>query len=201
MQAAADQDPAAILLSDATLRTDAESPVLKGPDSATLVRYTAGASGGGPGPPPRNTPAKVQQRMLSDTWIAAESAPAGSPAGRVRLVTEPSQSAGADNEVSAPWFAAATLTHLLTAKPVAWSGEYRYTDRAAAAELSGGRLDATRALSRQFETYEDLLVAAEERAGRGRDRSAAQCERDLAGRRERRSPLHRGGRGPPVTTS
>ena len=158
VQAAADQDPAAILLSDATLRTEAESPVLKGPDSATLVRYTAGASGGGPGPPPRNTPAKVQQRMLSDTWIAAKSAPEGSPAGRVRLVTEPSQSAGSDNEVTAPWFAAATLTQLLTAKPVAWSGEYRYTDRAAAAELTTSQLDATRALSDRFETYEDLLV-------------------------------------------
>lgn len=158
VQAAADLDPAAILLSDATLRADTDAPVLKGPDGATLVRYTAGASGGGPGPPPRNTPAKVQQRMLSDTWIAAESAPAGSPAGRVRLVTEPSQSAGSDNEVSAPWFAAATLTELLTAKPVTWSGEYRYTDHAAAAELSTGQLEATRGLSRQFATYEDLLV-------------------------------------------
>ena len=131
VQAAAALDPAAILLSDATIRTTADSPVLEGPDGATLVRYTAGASGGGPGPAPRNTPAKVQQRMLSDTWIAARSAPAGSPAGRVRLITDPNQTAGADNEVTAPWLAAATLTQLLTATPVPWSGEYRYTDNAA----------------------------------------------------------------------
>ncbi|HEU5484993.1 MAG TPA: DUF6049 family protein, partial [Microlunatus sp.] len=158
VRVAAKLDPAAILMSDATLRTKTDSPVLEGPDGAPLVRYTAGASGGGPGPPPRNTPAKVQQRMLSDTWIAAKSAAEGSPAGRVRLVTEPSQSAGADNEVSAPWFTAATLTQLLDARPVAWSGEYRYTDNAAEGELSSAQLNAAGRLSGQFDIYADLLV-------------------------------------------
>ncbi len=158
VQAAAALDPAAILLSDATIRTTADSPVLEGPDGATLVRYTAGASGGGPGPAPRSTPAKVQQRMLSDTWIAARSAPAGSPAGRVRLISDPNQTAGADNEVAAPWLAAATLTQLLTATPVAWSGEYRYTDKARGNELTGTQLVAARQLSEQFTTYADLLV-------------------------------------------
>jgi hypothetical protein len=158
VQAAAALDPAAILLSDATIRTSADSPVLEGPDGATLVRYTAGASGGGPGPAPRNTPAKVQQRMLSDTWIAARSAPEGSPAGRVRLISDPSQTAGADNEVTAPWLAAATLTQLLTATPVPWSGEYRYTENAAGKELTGAQLAAARKLGEQFATYTDLLV-------------------------------------------
>ena len=158
VQAAAALDPAAILLSDATIRTTADSPVLEGPDGATLVRYTAGASGGGPGPAPRNTPAKVQQRMLSDTWIAARSAPAGSPAGRVRLVTDPNQTAGTDNEVTAPWLAAATLTQLLTARPLAWSGEYRYTENARGKELSGAQLAAARQLGEQYATYADLLV-------------------------------------------
>jgi hypothetical protein len=132
--------------------------VLEGPDGATLVRYPAGASGGGPGPSPRNTPAKVQQRMLSDTWIAARSAPAGSPAGRVRLVTEPSQTAGEDNEVTAPWLAAATLTQLLTATPLPWSGEYRYTENARGKELSAAQLAAARQLGEQYATYADLLV-------------------------------------------
>lgn len=158
VQSAAALKPAAILLSDATLRTDTASPVLEGPAGATLIRYTAGASGGGPGPAPRSTPAKVQQRMLSDTWIAAKSAPEGSPAGRVRLVAEPSQSAGTDNEISAPWFEAATLSKLLAAKPVTWSGEYRYTDKAAAAELGATQLDATDRIGVQFATYEHLLV-------------------------------------------
>lgn len=171
VQAAAALKPAAILLSDATLRTDTDSPVLDGPDgAATLVRYTAGASAGGPGPAPRSTPAKVQQRMLSDTWIAARSAPAGSPAGRVRLVTAPSQTAGADNEISAPWFATATLTQLLTATPVTWSGEYRYTDKAAAAELSPAELDATQRMTSQFGTYQQLLV----------DSTSAEREADIA---------------------
>ena len=158
VQAAAALDPAAILLSDATIRTTADSPVLEGPDGATLVRYTAGASGGGPGPAPRSTPAKVQQRMLSDTWIAARSAPVGSPAGRVRLISDPNQTAGTDNEVTAPWLAAATLTQLLTATPVAWSGEYRYTDNARSQELTGVQLAAARQLGDQFATYADLLV-------------------------------------------
>ncbi len=161
VQAAAALNPAAILLSDATIRTTADSPVLEGPDGATLVRYTAGASGGGPGPAPRNTPAKVQQRMLSDTWIAARSAPAGSPAGRVRVISDPNQTAGADNEVTAPWLAAATLTQLLSATPVAWSGEYRYTANAAGKELSGAQLATAQRLGEQFGTYADLLVESE----------------------------------------
>lgn len=158
VQAAAALDPAAILLSDATLRTGPDSPVLEGPDGVTLVRYTAGASGGGPGPAPRNTPAKVQQRMLADTWIAARSAPEGSPPGRVRLIRDPNQAAGSDNEVTAPWFTAATLTQVRTAPPASWSGEYRYTDNARAAELSSAQLAATRQLEQQFDTYIDLLV-------------------------------------------
>ena len=157
VQAAAALDPAAILLSDATIRTTADSPVLEGPDGATLVRYTAGASGGGPGPAPRNTPAKVQQRMLSDTWIAARSAPAGSPAGRVRLITDPNQTAGTDNEVTAPWLAAATLTQLLTANR--WPGPVSTaTPRTPAAGSSRGQLAAARQLGEQFATYADLLV-------------------------------------------
>jgi hypothetical protein len=158
VRAVAALDPVAILLSDSTIRTDADSPVLEGPHSSTLVRYTAGASGGGPGPAPRNTPAKVQQRMLSDTWIAAKSAPEGSPAGRVRLVTEPSQTAGTDNEVTAPWFTAATLRQVLTATPVPWSGEFRYTDNASAAELTDGQAAAAQQLEEQFASYAKLLV-------------------------------------------
>jgi hypothetical protein len=160
VQAAATLDPAVILLSDATLRTASsiDSPVLQGPAGSTLVRYTAGASGGGPGPAPRSTPAKVQQRMLADTWVAARSAPEGSPAGRVRVVTDPNQTAGRDNEVAAPWFTGATLTQLLTATPAAWSGEYRYTTAARAAELTPAQLAAGRGLAEQFDTYVDLLI-------------------------------------------
>ena len=164
---AADLGPAAILLSDASVRTDADSPVLEGPDGATIVRYTAGASGGGPGPPPRNTPAKVQQRMLSDTWIAAKSAPDGSPAGRVRLVREPTQTAGANNEVAAPWFTSATLTQVLTGTPVEWSGEYRYTNNARDDELSRSQLASVARLRTQLATYADLLVDSD-----GADRDA-----------------------------
>lgn len=160
VQAVSALDPAVTLLSDATVRTATaiDSPVLQGPAGSTLVRYTAGASGGGPGPAPRSTPAKVQQRMLADTWIAARSAPEGSPAGRVRVVTDPNQTAGRDNEVSAPWLSSATLTQLLTATPAAWSGEYRYTAGARDAELSPGQLSAARGLSEQFATYTDLLI-------------------------------------------
>ena len=96
--------------------------------------------------------------MLSDTWIAARSAPAGSPAGRVRLVTDPNQTAGTDNEVTAPWLAAATLTQLLAARPLAWSGEYRYTESARGKELSGAQLAAARQLDEQYATYADLLL-------------------------------------------
>lgn len=158
VEAAARFEPVAILLSDTTLPSTTDSPVLRGPDGATLLRYTASASGGGPGPTPRNTPAKVQQRMLSDTWIAAKSASAGSPPGRIRLVTEPSQTAGTDNAPKADWFTAATLSQLLAGKPVSWSGEYHYSDSARRAELSVSQLAATQDLESQFTTYADLLV-------------------------------------------
>ena len=197
VQAAAALDPAAILLSDATIRTTADSPVLEGPDGATLVRYTAGASGGGPGPAPRNTPAKVQQRMLSDTWIAARSAPAGSPAGRVRLITDPNQTAGTDNEVTAPWLAAATLTQLLTATPLAWSGEYRYTENARGKELTGAQLAAARPARRAVRHLRRSAGRAEDRPGGGGDRPAPQREPQLAGRRHRVAALHVHRRGLP----
>ncbi len=160
VQAVATLRPAVILLSDATVRTatTTDSPVLQGPAGSTLVRYTAGASGGGPGPAPRSTPAKVQQRMLADTWIAARSAPQGSPAGRVRVVTDPNQTAGRDNEVTAPWLTSATLSQLLTATPTAWSGEYRYTTAAGAAELPAGQLAAARGIAERYDTFTDLLI-------------------------------------------
>ena len=158
VEAAAEFDPAAILLSDATLPNTTDSPVLRGPGRSALVRYTAAASGGGPGPAPRNTPVKVQQRMLSDTWIAAKSAPAGSPPGRVRLITEPSQSAGHENAPKADWFATATLRQLLGGKPVSWSSDYRYTDSARGNELPASQLATTQQLERQFDTYAELLV-------------------------------------------
>ena len=74
------------------------------------------------------------------------------------MITDPNQTAGADNEVTAPWLAAATLTQLLTATPVTWSGEYRYTDNARGNELTGAQLAAARQLGDQFGTYADLLV-------------------------------------------
>lgn len=158
VDAAAQLDPAAILLSDTTLLSTTDSPVLRGPGHSTLVRYTAAASGGGPGPAPRNTPVKVQQRMLSDTWIAAKSASEGSPPGRVRLITEPSQTPGSDKAPKADWFATATLRQLLAGNPVSWSGDYRYTDSARSNELPVSQLVATQQLESQFDTYADLLV-------------------------------------------
>ena len=57
-----------------------------------------------------------------------------------------------------PWFTGATLTQLLTATPAAWSGEYRYTTAARAAELTPAQLAAGRGLAEQFDTYVDLLI-------------------------------------------
>ncbi|MFT4165505.1 MAG: DUF6049 family protein [Microlunatus sp.] len=160
VEAAAKFDPEVILLSDTTLPSDTDSPVLDGPGRSTLIRYTAAASGGGPGPAPRNTPVKVQQRMLSDTWIAAKSASEGSPPGLVRLITEPSQSAGQENAPEADWFTPATLGQLLAGKPVSWSGDYRYTDSTRGNELPVSQLTTTQQLESQFETYADLLVSS-----------------------------------------
>ena len=161
--AAAALDPNVILLSDASVRggADALGPVREGLGEAPIVVYSTAAAAGGPGPAPRETPAKLQQRMLSDTWLAASSAEEGTAMGRVRVITGPRQAAGADADadVTAPWLRRSTLAELLQARPASWNQRFRYTERAAGRELTGDQLETVRRLGRDLDTVAELLTS------------------------------------------
>ncbi|HLT60359.1 MAG TPA: DUF6049 family protein, partial [Microlunatus sp.] len=62
-------DPAGILLSDRTTRSDA--PVIRYGDGPLIINYRADTAAGGPGPDPRNTAVQQRQLVLSETYIQA----------------------------------------------------------------------------------------------------------------------------------
>ena len=89
-KAAAALHPAAILLADTSARGPA-TPVLAGPDGVPIIRFTAAANKGGPGPDPRETAVHVHQRMLTESWIDATAARDGLNHGKVQLITKAAQ--------------------------------------------------------------------------------------------------------------
>jgi hypothetical protein len=168
VEAAAKLDPAAIVLSD--LSAGGNGPLLDGPGSVPIVSYTAEAfGGGGPGPAPRRTPVKLRQRMLSDTWLEASTAPADQTVGRVRLITSADQAVGADPELDTPWLRPTTLSDLLRAKPSPFdTDDLRYGARARAAEIDLVQLGAVRQLSEDYAAVADLFVQPGSALGEGR---------------------------------
>jgi hypothetical protein len=149
-------DPAAILLSDAS--TKQVRPLLQGTGKAPIVNIAGGATGGGPGPDPRETPVHVQQRMLAETWLEASTAPPDSTLGRVRLITSGAQTQGDDTAITAPWIKRGTLSQLLRSRPAAWDQRLSYSKAARAAELNASQLRAIKGLGQDWATYLDLLV-------------------------------------------
>lgn len=148
--------PAAILLSDAS--TGQPGPRLTSPGGIPIVNFGSTTFGGGPGPDPRNTPAKLQQRVLADSWIEATTAPEGSTLGRLRVITTAAQAVGDSAEVATPWMQRTTLTRLLEHTPTAWDGALTYSDDQRAAELTGEQLDTMQELTTDLQTYVDLFV-------------------------------------------
>jgi hypothetical protein len=148
-------NPAAIVLSDASVRT--AGPVLEGPTDVPIVRYTRAASGGGPGPDPRDTPVHLRQRLLADTWVQVSTAEPGRTVGRVRVITSADEARSDSGAITGPWTTRSTLAALLRTTPARWHARYRYT--AADQELTSGQLRAVDRLSRSWTTYSELLVS------------------------------------------
>jgi hypothetical protein len=111
-KAAAALHPAAILLADTSARGPA-TPVLAGPDGVPIIRFTAAANKGGPGPDPRETAVHVHQRMLTESWIDATAARDGLNHGKVQLITKAAQAERNDRNLKAPWLKERTLSELL----------------------------------------------------------------------------------------
>ncbi len=158
-KAAAALHPAAILLADTSARGPA-TPVLAGPDGVPIIRFTAAANKGGPGPDPRETAVHVHQRMLTESWIDATAARDGLNHGKVQLITKAAQAERNDRNLKAPWLKERTLSELLKTTPAAWAEKYHYSSAALAAELTPGQLSSLRKFDWSLKTYGDLLVDA-----------------------------------------
>ena len=158
-KAAAALHPAAILLADTSARGPA-TPVLAGPDGVPIIRFTAAANKGGPGPDPRETAVHVHQRMLTESWIHATAARDGLNHGKVQLITKAAQAERNDRNLKAPWLKERTLSELLKTTPAAWAEKYHYSSAALAAELTPGQLSSLRKFDWSLKTYGDLLVDA-----------------------------------------
>jgi hypothetical protein len=157
LAAAENLEPTAILLSD--ISTGEQRPLLTGPGKAPIISFTASSFGGGPGPDPRNTPVHVQQRTLAETWIEANSAPAGSTLGRIHVVRSAAQAgASSAKSASAPWITRGTLSELLRSEPVIWDQQLNYPKALRAAELNANQLRLVRRLATSYGTYTDLLA-------------------------------------------
>ncbi|SDT43195.1 hypothetical protein SAMN04488543_4358 [Friedmanniella luteola] len=157
LRAAERLEPAAVVLSDRSV-TDGDEPLLGGGDRPPVVRFSSAASGGGPGPDPRNTPVQVRQRSLADTWVQASEATDGVTRGRVRLVSATNQVQGEDPGVAAPWIRRTTLSDLLSGTPARWDGRLSYPAEAREAELTSGQLATLRGFAASWSTYAELLV-------------------------------------------
>ena len=160
VEAAADLEPTAIVLSDSTVRSGA--PLLAGPDDTPIVAFGTTAAEGGPGPDPRDTPVHVQQRSVSEAWIEATTVSSDESArGRVRVVRTAAQARAEAAEVAVPWTKRSTLGELLKGRPAKWEQRYRYTAEARAAELTAGQLGSLRRFAKSQQVYADLLVEAD----------------------------------------
>jgi hypothetical protein len=162
LRAAEQLEPAAVLLSDASVADvsvlEGDEPLLRGGDGVPVVRFSGGTVAGGPGPDPRDTPVQVRQQALADSWVQASAATDGVTRGRVQLVAGANQVQGDDPGVDAPWISRTTLSDLLTGTPAPWDGGLVYPPEAREAELTGGQLATLRRLARGWSAYEELLV-------------------------------------------
>lgn len=169
--AAADNvKPRAILLSESSAAGPAA--LLTGPGTSPVVSYRASTLAGGPGPAPLRTPAKIRQRALADSWLAADAADDddGRPGIQVRLVSTAAQ-AGSVTSERVPWIEPITLSRVLAGTPREWDEQFAYGNGATDNELSPPQLGEIRRLSDEFTTYAELLVDG--------DRATAQARSTL----------------------
>jgi hypothetical protein len=153
--AAENTNARAVLLSENSAR--GPGPLLAGAGNAPIVSYSATALGGGPGPIPKRTPAKVRQRALAETWLTADAATEGEPTAQVWLIKTAAQAASIPADRT-PWVTATPLSTLLRKTPAEWDQAYTYGPKAVDVELTDAQLDEVRRLADGFTTYTDLLV-------------------------------------------
>ncbi|MFC7619795.1 DUF6049 family protein [Microlunatus sp. GCM10028923] len=155
LQAAAELDPAGILLSDST--TGSSAPLLRDGDGPPIINYQGSDSAGGPGPDPSNTAVHQRQRTLAETWIEAGTADPEELAGRVRLITTPTE-AGTERQLAAPWLRSVPLPALLRQQPERLTDKLAYPKAAQRAELPAKGLREVDDLADAYQTYGELLL-------------------------------------------
>ena len=154
LQAAAELDPRAVLLSDSATR--GAGPLLRSGTDVPVLTYTAGGLGGGPGPDPSDDAVHIQQRSLATSWVETTSAE-GDGAAQVHLVRTKAQ-ATSTGRSDPPWAEATPLSTLLDRTPARWSGDLRYPASVADDELTPAQLAAVDRLAGAQRTWQDLLA-------------------------------------------
>ncbi|NYE72189.1 DUF6049 family protein [Microlunatus parietis] len=154
LRAAAELDPAGILLSDGT--TGSSAPLLRDGDGPPIINYQGSGSAGGPGPDPSNTAVHQRQRTLAETWIEASGA-GGDLGGRVRLITTPAE-AGSVRQLTAPWLRSVPLPDLFRQRPERLADKLAYPKAAQRAELPARGLREVDDLADSYQTYAELLL-------------------------------------------
>lgn len=154
LQAAAALAPRAVVLSDSATR--GAGPLLRSSTGPTVLTYTAGGLGGGPGPDPSSDAVHIEQRSLATSWIRTTTT-AGAAAAQVHLVRTKAQATSTDS-TDAPWSVPTPLRAVLAAAPARWSGELHYPSSAADDELTPAQLGAVERLEASERTWHDLLA-------------------------------------------
>ena len=154
VEAASALQPRAIVLSDRSAA--GPGPLLTGPGKSPIVSVGTAVSGGGPGPDPRDTAVQLQQRLLAETWIEANTSSDGSTRGRVRLITNAAQAT--QTYARAAWLQPSPLSTLLDSTPASWSAQYHYPAAVRETELTVTQLGTLRRFTATQRTYTDLLV-------------------------------------------
>lgn len=123
-------------------------------NTVPLIRYSADATTGGPGPAPSAGVAQVRQRLLAGSFLTALQQPG---ATSVRVIST-AAAATADPASNAPWVRRVTIGALLKDRQVPWSGAMPYDHQARAEELNTEQVSGLREIVRSYDHFANMLV-------------------------------------------
>ncbi len=146
--------PAAILASGADARGALIAPV----GTAPIINFSPGSTSGGPGPEPAQSLVQTRQRMLAESFLAANTE---SGSTTVRVITN-AEAAEADVAAQAPWLRRTTLTNLLTETPVDWDRQLAYGDADRVAELTEPQVAALQEIVKGYGPFIEMLAEGED---------------------------------------
>lgn len=140
--------PSAILVSTARTSQALVAPVGRAP----IVTFSADLYAGGPGPDPRTTLTQRRQRMLAESWLAAQSGTT-----QVRVI-DSGEAAQIEATTDVAWIHRQPLTELLGHAPTEWTPQFTYTDAMRSEELTHRQVDRVRELTHADAAYAEMMI-------------------------------------------